>query len=425
MPVAPARGPARGPTRFRFTAAQRRARLVARHGLGGPGPAPSGPVAVARDLVALHSTDPATVYLSVAARAPIVPEDLQRALYEERTLVRMLGMRRTVFVVPIEVAPVVQAGCAAAIAVNQRRLLLALLAGAKVPGGPPGGGDPDAGDPDAGDAAGDPAAWLDEVADSAVRALAARGEAAAATLCADEPRLRTRVTVAEGKAYGGPINITSRVLFLLAAQGRIVRGRPAGSWLSTQYRWSTVDNWWPGGLPSMGVAAARTELARRWLHAYGPATVADLRWWTGWTLTETRNALAQLSTVDVELDGTPGLLLESDVDTVPEWEPRAVLLPALDPTVMGWAGREWYLGGHGPALFDRSGNAGPTVWWGGRIVGGWAQRADGTVVTRLLEDVGRDATRAVDAAAGAVGDWLGEVRVTPRFRTPLEKELSA
>jgi hypothetical protein len=389
----------------RITAAARRARLVVRHGLGHlPGGPAGGPVEVARGLVALHSTDPATVYLSVAARARIVPADLERVLYEERALVRMLGMRRTVFVAPAELAPVIQAGCADAIAVNQRRLLLGLLTGAKV--------------------AADPAAWLAEVAASTLRALAARGEASAATLCADEPRLRTRVTVAEGKAYGGPINITSRVLFLLAAEGRIVRGRPGGSWLSTQYRWSTVDNWWPGGLPSIGVDAARVELARWWLAAYGPGTVADLKWWTGWTLTETRRALARLDTVEVDLDGAPGMLLESDVDGVPEQPPRAVLLPALDPTVMGWAGRDWYLGGHAPALFDRSGNAGPTVWWGGRIVGGWAQRPDGEVVVRLLEDVGAAARAAVDEAAGSVRDWLGEVRVTPRFRTPLERELS-
>jgi hypothetical protein len=409
--------PSLGGMPVRMDAAQRRARLVARHGLGSAGgTAPgAGPVDVARDLVALHSTDPATVYLSAAARAPIVPADLERALYQERTLVRMLGMRRTVFVVPTELAPVIQAACAEAIAVNQRRLLLALLTEAKR-GGTLGGG---------GKAATDASAWLDDVCASTVRALGQRGEASAATLCADEPRLRTQITVAEGKAYGGSFNITTRVLFLLAAQGLIVRGRPGGSWLSTQYRWSTVDNWWPGGLPSMDVPAARAELARRWLAAYGPATVADLKWWTGWTVTETRRALARLDTVEVDLDGAPGVVLESDVDGVPEEEPRAVLLPALDPTVMGWAGRDWYLGGHAPALFDRSGNAGPTVWWGGRIVGGWAQRADGTVAVRLLEKLDRRAARAVDAAAESVREWLGAVRVTPRFRTPLERELSA
>jgi Winged helix DNA-binding domain len=422
-----------------MSVAQRRARLVARHRLGGaadpaasgpgnskpasPNPAglgpadgdpadrnpadrnPAGdPVAVARALVALHSTDPATVFLSVAARAPIAPADLERALYAERSLVRMLGMRRTVFVVPTEFAPVVQQACGAAIAVNQRRLLLALLSEAEV--------------------ADDPEAWLADVADSTVRALAARGEANAVTLCADEPRLRTQVTVSEGKSYGGPVNITSRVLFLLAAQGRIVRGRPAGSWLSTQYKWSTVDGWWPGGLPQWTVAAAQVELARRWLAAFGPGTVTDLKWWTGWTLAETRRALAGLDTVEVDLDGVPGLVLASDVDDVPAVPPRAVLLPALDPTVMGWAARDWYLGGHGPALFDRSGNAGPTVWWDGRIVGGWAQRTDGEVVVRLLEPVDLAARRAVKAAAAGVREWLGAVRVTPRFRTPLERELS-
>jgi hypothetical protein len=105
--------------------------------------------------------------------------------------------------------------------------------------------------------------------------------------------------------------------------------------------------------------------------------------------------------------------------------PWVALLPALDPTVMGWSGRDWYLGEHGPTLFDRNGNAGPTVWWDGRVVGGWASRADGEIAVRLLEDVGAEGAAAVEAAAGGLARWLGGVRVTPRFRTPLERELSA
>ena len=86
--------------------------------------------------------------------------------------------------------------------------------------------------------------------------------------------------------------------------------------------------------------------------------------------------------------------------------------------------REWFLGPHAPALFDRSGNIGPTVWSDGHIVGGWAQRQNGTVVFKLLEDVGRDVERAIESAAHRLGEWLGPVRITPRFRTPLERELS-
>jgi hypothetical protein len=91
---------------------------------------------------------------------------------------------------------------------------------------------------------------------------------------------------------------------------------------------------------------------------------------------------------------------------------------------MGWKEREWYLGPHAGLLFDRSGNAGPTVWRDGRVVGGWAQRRDGEVAVRLLEDVGADARAAVEAEAERLAAWLGDARVTPRFRTPLERELS-
>jgi hypothetical protein len=92
---------------------------------------------------------------------------------------------------------------------------------------------------------------------------------------------------------------------------------------------------------------------------------------------------------------------------------------------MGWKDRSWFLGGHAPALFDRSGNIGPTIWWDGRIVGGWAQRKDGEVVCRLLEDAGADAQAAIAAQVERLTPLLGAARVTPRFRTPLERELTS
>jgi len=127
----------------------------------------------------------------------------------------------------------------------------------------------------------------------------------------------------------------------------------------------------------------------------------------------------------VDLDGFPGVLLADD-DVVDEAAaPVASLLPALDPTPMGWQARDWFLGAHRDALFDRTGNIGPTAWWDGRVVGGWAQRPSGEVVFRLLEDAGADAGAAVAAAAARLESWLGPSRVTPRFRTPLERALVA
>ena len=383
---------------------ERRARLGLRHHLAPP--ARAGVVEVARDLVGLHGTDPASVYLAARARMAVPEvEAVDRALYEDRTLVRILGMRRTMFVVPVELMPVVQAACTDAIAVQQRRLLHDLIARAGM--------------------ADDPAGWVEELGTVTVKALEARGGAIAAEVAKDDPRLALQIVMAEGKPYEGRQSVVTRMLLLLAAEGRIVRGRPRGSWVSGQYRWSGVEDWLPGGLAEWSIQEAQTELVRRWLAGFGPATVADLRWWTGLPTGQVRRAVAEAGTVEVDLDGTPGLVLADDLDPVPAPEPWTALLPALDPTTMGWAGRDFYLGPHRPVLFDRNGNAGPTIWRDGRVVGGGAQRRTGEVVLRLLEDVGADATAAVEAEAARLADWLGPVRVTPRFRTPLERQLVA
>jgi len=389
----------------RIAVAERRARLGRRHLLA-PGARVDAPEQVAHGLVALHGTDPTTVYLSLWSRMRSGDvASVEHALYEQRSLVRLLAMRRTVFVVPVEFAAQVLAASSRAVADQERRLLLSMLAESGLDG--------------------DVDGWLAEVETSALAALALRGSATAAELAADDPRLRTELVLAKGKPYEGRQRAVSRVLLVLAARGLVVRGRPLGSWTSTQFRWSPATALLPGGFPVLSTEDAQVELARRWLATFGPATVADLRWWTGWTMAQTRRALSRLEVAEVDLDGVAGLALATDLEPEPEVEPWAALLPGLDPTPMGWAGRDFYLGAHGPQLFDRTGNVSPTVWLDGRIVGGWAQRKNGTLAYKLLEDIGAAAERAVESAAHELGQRLGEVRVTPRFRTPLERELSA
>ena len=100
-------------------------------------------------------------------------------------------------------------------------------------------------------------------------------------------------------------------------------------------------------------------------------------------------------------------------------------LPALDPTVMGWKERSWYLGDHRERLFDRNGNAGPTVWADGRIVGGWTQRADGTIAVELPNPVPQNIQGMISSEAERLRAWLADTVITPRFRTPLEKRLTS
>jgi hypothetical protein len=388
-----------------ISVAERRARLGVRHRLS-PGARTDDVVDIARSMVVLHATDPATVYLSVAARSvDAVPAAVERALYDDRTLLRMLAMRRTMFVAPVELVPVLQASTANAMAAKQRATYSRLI--------------------ERGSDLKDVPALFAEAERAAHEALLARGEATGAQLSADVPLLRTQVDPAPGKSYSKPTSITTWVLVTLGCEGRIVRGRPNGSWTSSQYRWSPVEAWLPGGIEDVPAADARADLVRRWLRAFGPAPITDLKWWTGWNAGDVTKALARLDVTEVDLDGVTGVVLSDDLDPVPAPEPWAALLPALDPTPMGWRERGWFLGDHGPRLFDRNGNIGPSVWWDGRIVGGWAQRSDGEIAVRLLEDVGADAEAAIDREAARMAAWYGDVRAIPRFRTPLERELTS
>ena len=385
--------------------AERRRRVVVRQFLRDDA---TDIAAVAGALVGVHASDPATMFLALRARiAGFTSADLEAALYDDRTVVRMLGMRRTMFVVPPDLAAVMDAACTRAVAAAERRRLEKLVREQ----GP----------------AVDPGPWLAEISERVLAHLAAHGETPATGLTKAVPELATKYVMSPGKAYEGTVGLSTRLLFLLASEGAVVRGRPLGSWLSSQHRWARTETWLGAPLDDWTDADARTELARRWLRAFGPATLDDVKWWTGWPLGHTRTALAAVGAVEVALDDrTTGLVLPDDLEPTVPPSPSVALLPGLDPTPMGWKQRDWYLAAdHVPRLFDRNGNVGPTIWSDGCVVGGWVQRPDGEVATELLTDVGADVRQAVGAEAERLRAWFGEVRYQSRFPTPLEKELRA
>ncbi|MCU0269398.1 MAG: winged helix DNA-binding domain-containing protein [Acidimicrobiales bacterium] len=392
----------------RITVGERRARLARRHRLL-PSTRTDDVAAIADSVVALHSSDPVSVFLSALARMrhPSIAA-VEAALYDTRCVIRFHAMRRTLWVATPSAARSAHASSTTKLLGPEHRRFVKLLA--------------DNGISEHGDD------WIASAKEQVLAALHRAGEASTRQLGEAVPALRQPIALSPGKRYAATQQAHVRVLLHLGFEGVVVRSRPLGSWISSQYRWAAMDDWVPGGIVGMDPTAASAELVRRWLHAFGPATTADVQWWTGWTLRDTRRALHDAGAVVVAMESAEGdvdaWLAPDDLDAVRGSSTWVALLPGLDPTTMGWKERSWYLDpGVASHVVDRNGNAGPTIWVEGRVVGSWVRREDGTIALGWLTEVSPARRAQVEATARALEDVLGDTRFTMRFPAPIQAEL--
>jgi hypothetical protein len=385
---------------LKATGEHRRARMARRHGLH-PQHRYADIGAATEAMTALHATEATTPHLSLLARVRrLTVEDVEAALYEARSIVRTMAMRRTLFVVTRDVLPAVVGSAGRRVAETERRRLAREAAGLERQLG---------------------RQWIAAACREVVVCLDGR-ELSARQLREALPHLAGTFTAAAGTKWSVEVPTMSRLLTILAAAGEVVRARNDGHWRISRPRWTSMASWL--GAPLVPAAPDRgyADVVRRWLWTFGPGTEADLVWWLGATKTAVRAALAHVGAVPVELDdGSDGWVLPddtADLEAPPEAEPWVALLPTLDPTTMGWRQRAFYLDpAHTPFLFDAAGNAGTTVWVDGRIVGSWAQDADGRVCLALLVDVPRDARRRLDIEVARVSEFLGGERITNVYAT--------
>lgn len=348
-------------------------------------------------MVGLHGTDPATIYLSARARVPSMTlDDMDRALYRDRTLVKHMAMRRTLWVFPRHNLATAQAGASQRVADRERRRLATAV-------------EKDGVHPDGG-------RWLERAEREVLDALSGGREATTSEVRDELPILQFRAGPA-GPA--GPASVAPRVFTVLSAAGELVRSGNQGKWYTSRPRWSTMASWLGEPIPALSEEEGVAGLVEAWLRAFGPGTETDIKWWLGGTLGSVRKALEVIGAQPVDLGDEVGWLMADDLEPVGEAASWCALLPGLDPTIMGWKVRGWYLGDHGPLLFDSNGNAGPTVWVDGRVVGGWRQDEGGAVEIQILEDVGAEARATLDEKADHLEKWLDGRRVTPRFPSPL------
>jgi hypothetical protein len=382
---------------------ERRARLAVRHHLL-PTSRTDDLTAIADDVVALHSSDPVTVYLSAILRmAGPSLEAVSGALYDDRSLVRHHAMRRTLWVATSSTVRVLHAAATRALVQPERRRTCQMLAASGV---------------------GDPDAWLDGARDLVLDDLARHGASTARELGQRIPALARPLQLPSASQTDATQAAHTRVMLGLGFAGEVVRVQPTGSWVNGAYRYALADEWVPGGLGDLDGREAAATLADRYLQRFGPATTVDLQWWTGWTKTATVRALTDCGAVPVEADGGRAWLSAADEGSPPT-EPWVAVLPSLDPTTMGWKQRDWYLPATATDAFDRNGNAGPTLWVDGRVVGAWAQHKDGRLLTHYFERVPQSRRDELGDRLAQLAEVVGGTRFTVRFPGRIQASILA
>ena len=371
---------------------QRRTRLARRHAVA-PQHRVSDPVAAARAVVALHSTEAASVHLAVAARVDgVTVADVDRALYEDRCLVKQLAMRRTLFAFPRDLVP-------AALGSSSDRVAAALssrIIRAVTDNG----------------LATDGEAWLDRACQQVAEAVTAAGALSNAEIRERVPMVRGQVQVGRG-TWGQAVQVSPWVCTLLGLRGRLTRGVPVGEWTNPRPRWHMMKDWLGESVEPVEPRQGYAELVHRWLDRFGPGTQDDIVWWLGATKGIVRTALADIAAVEVDLDDDQvGYVLPGDLAEESPVEPWAALLPVLDATTMRWKSRGFYLAPEdAPHLFDANGNGGTTAWWNGRVVGCWVQDQGGRVQVMTRHALPEDAVRALDVEAARLTAWLDGTKI--------------
>jgi hypothetical protein len=335
-------------------------------------------VQIARDIYGLHATGATTPYVSLFARASDFTRDkLDEELYVKRTLGKIRCVRTTVHVLPKETIPIAFAATKSIVEPNSEDFLRYTGTVTKN--------------------------QYEEASRGILDILKGSGMS----------------TVQIKKHLGTKLNV-SPIVNLMCDQGLLMRGRSDKGWKSNTHTYYLFSDYFPGmDLDAVDPAQARELTVRQYLACYGPATVKDISWWSGFTMTEVRRILQSLAreTAEVEIPEVKGtyLMLATDKAALerlgPSEQPAVNLLPALDPYLMGYKDRERYLDyKYYEMVFDRSGNSTSTILIDGRVAGVWdfSEGPEPTVKIFLFQQVNKALLRVLESRARAIGQFIGD-----------------
>lgn len=166
-------------------------------------------------------------------------------------------------------------------------------------------------------------------------------------------------------------------------------------------------------------AEAQKQVVRAYLAAFGPATEADISFWTGFGKSETARAIGALNR-ETELTLVPGipgmlLMLKSQAEalaatTAHPPQPVVNILPADDPYLTAHrASRIRYFADHSlqRQVFSGSGTSKPVVLINGQVAGVWQWMETEGVSWQPLDYMDSALTTAVEAELARLANFMG------------------
>ena len=356
-------------------------------------------------MTALHATEASTPFLSLHARVrSIAVSDVEAVLYDERSLVRVMAMRRTLWIVLRDLVPAV-AGSAG------RR-----VADVQAAGHGQGGGR----------TRGHVRPRLDHDGVAAGRRVPDRTGTLGKTVARRIPDLAGTFTAAPGTKWSTEVPIMTRLLVILSAGGEVVRGRNDGHWRISRPMWTSMNSWLGEPMVPTSPETGYAEIVRRLLWTFGPVTEDDLVWWLGSTKGAVRDALADGGAIEVRLEsGSTGWVLPNDTaDLGVAPRDRAVGRTAADA-------RSDDDGLAGPRLLPRPvAHAVPLRSRRQRRNDGVGRRTSRRLLGAgcnerveliLMEDVSAEARRLLDVEVARLDEFLRGEHITNVFASPQMK----
>lgn len=367
-------------TKLEITLAQLNRHLWARQGFDAT-EAPRPAAQVIEAVPGIYGAAPAC-YLSVLARSPSADiAELDHLLYTERSVVRTRAMRANLALVAVRDLPDIFQ----ATSHLTRNAFADLIRNSGLSG-------------------------------DAYRHAAARIEAA----LEERPLTIAEIRHAVRDLPADVLAALNYVVGLMCGEGRLVRAGVRGGWTSDIAEYARLSDWLPGvDLAAGDAERGRMLLARRYFHAFGPASLDDFRWWSGLPREAADAAVAALGDelVPITVRDVPGELLVpatvvEELAELPDEGPRGIhLLPPWDAFLTAYRVRgrflqpRWY-----ERVYDRAGNPTSAVLRDGRIGGVWDMeerqgRLD--VKVALFDPADRRTWREVDRAAERIAKAIG------------------